>query len=112
MRAAVCCLLVVGLLMPTVAQCIGTYPVVRAGSSRDENRSMSLSGEVGQNGPTVTGASDDGFWLWVIRVVVAGAVWDGIKWVVRKTAESPPKPALGGQGAWQDDPPCGGVGLK
>jgi hypothetical protein len=41
-------------------------------------------------------ASDDGFWVQVVRTVVRiirdGVIYDIVKWVVRKTLEAPPKP--------------------
>lgn len=103
MRAVISCLLVVGLLMPTVGMCEkGGVVVCRSGADggREGQGSPCDSGLVARGGggdtSSVVVVTDDGFWVmvvrYVVRVIVDGVIYETVKTMVKRSWERPPAP--------------------
>jgi len=123
MRAVICWVAIVGLVLPGVALCADLGTVVCRGGDGQGAGPVAMpgdSGYVGGGGAEDTSGvvemSEDHWWGQVVRAFVRicrnGVIWDGTKWVLRKVTDSMSAPKIGQHGAWQDEPPCGGVGMK
>jgi hypothetical protein len=103
MRGAICALLIVGLVLPSVSACaagavVGSGRGDALGRERVVAYNDSGSGGTSNGGDTcgVVMSKDDGFWIEIVRIVFRairdGVIYEVVKFVVKKTLERPPAP--------------------
>lgn len=120
MRGVLCLLVVVSMMMPMVSLSAeravipgtsGGGPGGTSVTSRPDREEVSAS--FGGSAVVVQSSSDDSWWLrvirWVYRAVTSGAVYDAVKWVLRKMPGQPPQP-IGCQGWQETGCACGAAG--